>query len=309
VVFQPYRLERRVRQSKVIASNLAAVASRPVRRAPGAGPHWPSVRSIAIGVALLLATFLIAQAWLDPVATLDPRTLPAWIGSWIGKFSAFGKSGWILWPAVIALLSVIGAASITSRRIDRLVFTTFGARLLFVICAVALPGLAVSIVKPLIGRVRPFVNGHVDPFAFQPLAYFRELFGSMPFPEYFYGSMPSGHTANAVAIAVAIGALMPRLWPWLAAFAVTIAASRLAIGVHHATDVLAGALLGGFGALAIRNLFAARRLAFAVGANGDVYAMPGPSLRRLAAAFGRLIPVKRPSAPFLRSGLAPGADR
>jgi undecaprenyl-diphosphatase len=204
---------------------------------------------------------------------------------------------------------VIGVASITSRRVDRLVFTAFGTRLLFVICAIALPGIAVSIVKPLIGRVRPFVNGNVDPFAFQPLAYFRELFGSMSFPEYFYGSMPSGHTANAVAIAVAIGALMPRLWPWLAAFAVTIAASRLAIGVHHATDVLAGALLGGFGALAVRNLFAARRLAFAVGANGDVYAMPGPSRRRLVAAMARLFPARRPDNLFVRDGLAPEADR
>lgn len=298
-----------MRHSKAIASNFAAVVLRPARRGPGRGPHWPSARSIAIGVSLFLAAFLLAQSWLDPVATVDPRTLPTWIGGWIGKFSAFGKSGWVLWPTVIALLAAIGAASFTPRRLDRLVFTAFGVRLFFILCAIALPGLVVSIVKPLIGRVRPFVNGHVDPFAFQPFAYFRELFGSMPFPEYFYGSMPSGHTANAVAMAVAIGALMPKLRPWLIAFAVTIAASRLAIGVHHVTDIVVGALLGGVGALAIRNLFAMRRLVFAVDANGNAYAMPGPSLRRLVAASARLIPARTPAAPFLRDRLAPEADR
>lgn len=298
-----------MRHSKAIASDLAVLVLRPVRRGAGTGPHWPAMGRIAIAVLLLVAAFLLAQAWLDPFATIDPRRLPSWIGSWIGKFSAFGKSGWLLWPVTIALVLTIGAASFARGRLDRLVFTAFGARLFFILCAVALPGLAASIVKPLIGRVRPFVNGHVDPFAFQPFAYFHELFGGMPFPEYFYGSMPSGHTTNAFAIAVAIGALMPRLWPWLVAFAVTIAASRLAIGVHHVTDVLVGALLGGIGALAIRNLFAARRVVFAVGARGDVHAMPGPSLRRLITVLSRLIPAWKPAVPLVRNGLAPEADR
>lgn len=298
-----------MRNSYAVASNLLALAQRPVRHAPGTGPYWPSPRSIAIGATLLVAALLCAQIWLDPIATVDPRTLPTWIGRWIGSFSAFGKSGWILWPAAILLLAAIAAANLAQRRQDRLVFVSFGARLFFIISAIALPGLVASIVKPLIGRVRPFVNGAVDPFLFQPLAYFRELFGNMPFPEYFYGSMPSGHTTNAFAIAVAIGALVPRLRPLLIVFALTIAASRLAIGVHHVTDVMAGALIGTFGALAIRNLFAMRRVVFAVAPNGKVYAMSGPSFRRLFAAVGRLIPAKRSAAVFARNDLAPEADR
>jgi undecaprenyl-diphosphatase len=307
VVTEPQLLGRRVSGSRTIAKGIAAAAWRSAQRAPGTGPHWPSAQKFVIGVTLSLALLLVAQNWLDPVATIDPRRLPAWIGSWIGSLSAYGKSGWVLWPIAGLLLAAILAAHATRERRDRLVFVSFAARLFFLLAAVAVPGLAVSIVKPLIGRVRPLVNGSVDPFLFQPFAYFRELAGSMPFPEYFYGSMPSGHTANAFAIAVAFGSLWPRLWPLLIAFALTIAASRLAIGVHHVTDVMAGALIGTLGALAIRHLFALRRLVFAVDEQGRVYAMAGPSLRRLAIGACRLLHAKRPSVPM--TGLAPEAKR
>jgi undecaprenyl-diphosphatase len=121
--------------------------------------------------------------------------------------------------------------------------------------------------------------------------------------------MPSGHTANAFAIAVAFGSLWPRLWPLLIAFALTIAASRLAIGVHHVTDVMAGALIGTFGALAIRHLFALRRLVFAVDKQGRIYAMAGPSLRRLAIGARRLLRPRAPQPAFSGTGLAPEAKR
>lgn len=297
-----------MRKISAIAWNGLSLALRRARRAPETGPHWPSPQRLAIVATAIVAVFLLTQVFLDSIATIDPRTLPTWIGRWIGSFSAFGKSGWVLWPTAILLVAAIVATRLAQRRMDRLVFASAGARLFFLICAVALPGLAVSIVKPLIGRVRPFVNGSVDPFLFQPFAYFRELFGDMPFPEYFYGSMPSGHTANAFAIAIAFGALMPRLRPLLIGFALTIAASRLVIGVHHVTDVMAGALIGTFGALAIRNLFAMRRLVFAIGRDCKVIAMPGPSLRRLAASIARLIPGKG-SEPVLLRGLAPEAER
>ena len=100
--------------------------------------------------------------------------------------------------------------------------------------------------------------------------------------------MPSGHATNAVAIAVAFGALWPRLWPLLWTFAIVICATRLTIAVHHPTDVLVGAAIGGFGALAIRNYFAERRWIFLVDEANRVHAMPGPSLSRIARAVMRL---------------------
>jgi len=57
-------------------------------------------------------------------------------------------------------------------------------------------------------------------------------------------SMPSGHAAGAFAAAVAVGLVHPRLrWPLLG-LAALIALSRIWLGVHYFTDVLAGAALG-----------------------------------------------------------------
>ena len=63
-------------------------------------------------------------------------------------------------------------------------------------------------------------------------------------------------------------------------FAIVIALSRVIIAAHYPSDVIAGACVGGFGALLIRNYFAARRLGFVAMRDGSVHALPGPSSRR-----------------------------
>lgn len=63
------------------------------------------------------------------------------------------------------------------------------------------------------------------------------------------GSLPSAHATTAFAGAVLLSWFWPR---WRLAFAVlalAIAFSRVYVGVHYPTDVLAGAALGGFVAL------------------------------------------------------------
>ena len=64
-------------------------------------------------------------------------------------------------------------------------------------------------------------------------------------------SFPSGHSATAFAAAVAVGFVSPRLRKPLLTLAVLVAASRVYLGVHYATDVLAGSLLGAAIGLAI----------------------------------------------------------
>ena len=71
-------------------------------------------------------------------------------------------------------------------------------------------------------------------------------------------------------------------------FAVVIAVSRVVIQAHFVSDVVAAAFVGGFGAILVRNWFAARRLAFVPGRDGTVHAMPGPSWRRLKTVARRL---------------------
>ncbi|HEY4363488.1 MAG TPA: phosphatase PAP2 family protein [Bryobacteraceae bacterium] len=58
-------------------------------------------------------------------------------------------------------------------------------------------------------------------------------------------SFPSGHTITAFAVAISLGSFYPALLPGLLFCAASVAASRILLGMHFLTDVLAGAAIGG----------------------------------------------------------------
>jgi undecaprenyl-diphosphatase len=57
-------------------------------------------------------------------------------------------------------------------------------------------------------------------------------------------SFPSGHTLHAASFSILMIAYAPALAWLLAPFACAVAASRLVLGLHYPSDVLAGAALG-----------------------------------------------------------------
>jgi undecaprenyl-diphosphatase len=57
-------------------------------------------------------------------------------------------------------------------------------------------------------------------------------------------SFPSGHAAAAIAVAATVAIAHPLLAPVVLPLAVLVAYSRVALRVHHVTDVLAGVALG-----------------------------------------------------------------
>jgi undecaprenyl-diphosphatase len=57
-------------------------------------------------------------------------------------------------------------------------------------------------------------------------------------------SFPSGHTITAFAMASSLGSFYPALAAALVFCAVSIALSRILLGMHFLTDVLAGAAIG-----------------------------------------------------------------
>jgi undecaprenyl-diphosphatase len=57
-------------------------------------------------------------------------------------------------------------------------------------------------------------------------------------------SFPSGHSITAFAIAFSVGLFYPDLQAPLLAVAVLIASSRIILGMHFLSDVLAGSLIG-----------------------------------------------------------------
>jgi undecaprenyl-diphosphatase len=249
-----------------------AVAVVALTRPPRAKLPAPPRRAIA-AFLLICAAAIASMFLLDRTASEWARHLPGWFIEAFEQITDFGLSGWFLYPLGFILLCIAAAAAPAAPRFAQGVFAALGARFGFLFVAIAAPGLFTAIIKRLIGRARPFVGGHDDPFLYKPLIW-----------QPAYASMPSGHATNAVAAAVAIGAMWPRARPLLWLYALTIMFSRVVVVAHHPSDVLAGALVGAIGALMIRRLFAERRLAFSP---RDLQPYPWPSWRRIKAAVGR----------------------
>ena len=261
-----------------VAHNLAGAfgqLARPMRG--GTKPVWRAYGRLAAGAVLAVAILVLMMVFIDVAAVRAGRQSPAWLVAFFQVATQFGLSGWFLFPLAIALAIIALAGSPSLPRMTRLVACALSARLGFVFMAIAIPGLVVAIVKRVIGRARPLVSED-NPFLYH-----------FPVWRPDYASLPSGHATTAFAAAVAIGILWPRLRPLLWTYAVLIAVSRVVIGAHHPSDVLAGAIAGVVGALLVRDWLAARRLAFIICADGRVVPMPGPSFARIKEVARRLL--------------------
>jgi len=234
----------------------------------------PPARRLALGV-LAAAICIAAAMWLlDGRGLAFSKTLPLVVIETFNEITDFGRSIWFLVPIGVLIVLAAVAATPAAGRIANLVVASLVVRLEFLFLAIAVPGLAVTIVKRLIGRVRP---SDLGPFSYVPWSWRPE-----------YASLPSGHGTTAVAAAIAIGALWPKARVPMWAFAIVIAVSRVVIQAHFASDVIAAAFVGAFGAILARNWFAARRLGFTVDQQGTVRALPGPSWRRIKTVARRL---------------------
>jgi membrane-associated phospholipid phosphatase len=235
-------------------------------------PAWR--RHLARGV---IAAVMIALAMIlvDQRAYQFASGLPLWLVDGFYEITDFGRSGWILVPTGGLILVIALLASPALDHMTRGVLAMLVVRIGFIFIAVGLPGLLVTIVKRWIGRVRPSAQG---PFAYEPFSWRPE-----------YASLPSGHTTTAFAALVAIGAIFPRARPFLWGYALLIALSRIVVTAHYSSDVIAGAAVGAFGALWVRDWFARRRLGFVVGTDGAVHALAGPSPNRIKRVARALI--------------------
>lgn len=97
----------------------------------------------------------------------------------------------------------------------------------------ALIGLGCTLIykglKQTLGRQRPYLSCRQINCQLPPLDYY---------------SFPSGHTLHAVAFCTLVAAYAPELWLLTSIFTCLVALSRVVLGLHYPSDVLAGAVLG-----------------------------------------------------------------
>lgn len=110
-------------------------------------------------------------------------------------------------------------------------------------CALLGAGIFLQLCKHIIGRQRPHLSPEYDPLVFQPLT-----------AAWHFHSLPSGHAQVMFTVASVFTLLWPR---WAAGFyaaATFFALTRVLILQHFLSDIVAGALVGYFGSLFIRDL-------------------------------------------------------
>ncbi len=140
--------------------------------------------------------------------------------TWIGKTD---------WQALVLLTLMVGAALVrpspTSAAVLRLAVACF--------LLILLTGLAVQALKYGFGRPRPAHLGDLSPMTFAPFSF-----------RYGWNAFPSGHATTMGALAV----LAVRIWPgarvYVWGLAGLVAVSRVLVGAHYVSDVVAGLALG-----------------------------------------------------------------
>jgi undecaprenyl-diphosphatase len=138
---------------------------------------------------------------------------PRWLCLAMLAATRFGD-GWG-WAALVPALASAGAVGRAALGIG--------------LAAAALALAAFMVLKRAIQRPRPC---ETEP---------HPLFNVRP-PDRF--SFPSGHTMSAFAVSTVLAIHFPALAPALGVVALGIGASRVVLGLHYVSDVVAGALLG-----------------------------------------------------------------
>jgi membrane-associated phospholipid phosphatase len=175
----------------------------------------------------------------------------------------FGKDTYVMEALGLALV-IVALIFPRSRENLRVRLLGFGTRIEYLFVAVLVPVLAGEVIKWIAGRGRPFVGGKADVFNFVPFNGTEAHF-----------SFPSGHSITAFALAFAVSALWPRARVAMFFYAVVIVFTRLVLLAHHPSDVVAGAVIGLVGAMAVRYWFAVRRLGFAIRGDGKIIPLSG----------------------------------
>ena len=148
---------------------------------------------------------------------------------WLLRTVYAGGSGHA-WRDVIAVVTFLGSGWMLLGLVPILLLRRTRAQSAALLVTTAVTSAVVASVKVLAGRVRPC----------HALDWARAIAVAPPTDP----SFPSGHAAGSFAFAVFIFASNRRVGGVLLGAATAVALSRVALGVHYPSDVVAGAFLG-----------------------------------------------------------------
>ena len=235
-------------QTKAFRANCAErsyCARSQFKRPPVQQPDWQLI--IVVTISAVLAVMLI----LDEPAMVWTSTVSKQTYHLFRAFTELGKSEYMLIPAAITILGLGLFSWDHVPRSAKAVLAHLQMAGLFVFVAIAGSGLSNNLIKMAIGRARPRHFDDLGAFHFAPPGLDSGL-----------QSFPSGHSATAGAMAIIFILFFPRLkWTWLA-IAGWIGASRVIVGAHYPSDVIAGLVYGASFAWLLACWFTNRRLLF-----------------------------------------------
>ncbi|VAW20276.1 hypothetical protein MNBD_ALPHA12-131 [hydrothermal vent metagenome] len=212
----------------------------------------------------LVLLILIGLASLDAPLTRASAILPQWVNPLFQEVTRFGQADWILIPSLaVALIGWLAAKMMRSLAVKTNA-KTIASVAIFIFIGVAGPGLAINLVKRMVGRARPVHFDQLGAFAFQPT-----------WNDWTFQSFPSGHTTVIFAFAALVSFFLPRFsgvrW-WLFAAAMIVGVSRVLVGAHYPSDVFGGILAGTLGAFVVRNYCLKRGWLFGLTKDGAIIA-------------------------------------
>ncbi|MEM7302009.1 MAG: phosphatase PAP2 family protein [Pseudomonadota bacterium] len=215
-------------------------------------PFTGALAAILISIGVLFVVFDASLVHLV-------RQQPANVSAFFGTITDFGKTGWILSLAFLALAILFLADWRRLSTRAQLWFSALCFDLMFLIWSIAGSGVSASLIKNTIGRARPKWLDELGPHHFN----FGAIQGD-------FASFPSGHSTTYGALAM-VGILrFPRLWPLFAVMGILGGASRVSVGAHYPSDVIAGLLFGAMFVLLSARWLAERNGGFRVQNNGSV---------------------------------------
>jgi undecaprenyl-diphosphatase len=180
---------------------------------------WVSLESFVSKGQIMHSVKRMVACEIALCETLNRKCYPTRVNGFFVLISRLGDG--IIWYALMLSLPMLYGEAGLSSSLHMVMVGTLNLGLY-------------KLIKNITGRERPCV---VDS---------NILLATAPLDQY---SFPSGHTMHAVAFSMVATAHHPELAWLLTLFVTLIGLSRIVLGLHYPSDVLAGALIGGTVAL------------------------------------------------------------